>query len=133
MKRKRKSDTVQRTVNPVQPAPAPAATRPMRVEHELDISHPDTAPKDADGWPIVAGCWVRAHVPSKITPSFPSIFTGPVLRVVRVENGRDHGRVLVYVRTEDGGRWGRVAPIECVRVRRKPASAKLDEARKLLS
>ncbi len=106
-----------------------------RVEHELPLLPVAAAPRDRDGHPIVPTCWVRAEVDG--TPyGFPGVvaeFTGEVIRVVRAEGGRDHGRVLVYVRTEDSGRWGRCAPIEAVRVRRKPASAKADEHRELFA
>lgn len=105
-------------------APAPGA----RVEHEIDIRYPGDV-KDADGWPLVAGCWVTAKQPSVVCPGFFHEFTGAVLRVVRVEHGRDHGKVLVYARTDDGGRVGNCAHVEFVRVRRKPADAKSDEMR----
>lgn len=109
---------------------AGAETRLVRTEHEIDIRYPGDV-KDADGWPIVSGCWVTAKQPSVVCPGFFHEFTGAVIRVVRVENGRDHGRVIVYAATEDGGRVGNCAHIEFVRVRRKPAAAKSDEMRSI--
>jgi hypothetical protein len=106
--------------------PAPGA----RVEHEVDIRYPvDGGPVDADGWPIVAGCHVSASVPSVVCPGFTNEWVGPVLRVVRVENGRDDGRVLCYIGADGTGPWGAVAPIGNVRVRRKPREAKAQEMR----
>ena len=108
----------------------PETTTMTRTEAELDIRYPGDV-KDADGWPLVAGCWVTARQPSRVCPGFFHEFTGAVIRVVRVEHGRDHGKVLVYARTDDGGREGNCAHIEFVRVRRKPAGALSDELRSL--
>lgn len=130
MKRGRRQKR-QTGVNPVEPpaADAPAVTRPVRTEHEIPLLPVEAAPRDRDGHPIVPTCWVRVEYPSTLVEGHTVAFTGEVLRVCRVENGRDHGAILVYVLTEDSGRWGRCARIEHVRVRKKPAHVKADEHR----
>ena len=108
----------QKIVNPIEP-PAPDAAK-GRMEIELPLLPVERAPRDRDGHPIVPTAWVRADFPNTVVSGHTVQFTGEVIKVVRAEGGRDHGRTIVYVRTEDSGRWGRVAPIEGVRVRRKP-------------
>ena len=123
-----------RTTSVVSVAAPSAATETKsmaRTEIEIDIRHvAEGGPVDAEGWPIVEGCWVRASAPSRVCPGFNNEWTGPVRRVVKVEGGRDHGRVLVYIGDLSGGPWGMACPVEFVWVRRKPADAKSDEQRR---
>lgn len=115
-------------VNPVKAAPTPVVKG--RMEIDLPLMPVESAPKDRDGHPIVSTCWLRVEYERPEHLGGGTVqYTGEVIRVCRVEGGRDHGRLLVYVRTEDGGRWGRCAPIEAVRVRRKPRPVLADELR----
>ena len=117
MKSGRRQQTRQ---NPLKPAEPPAVQQGRR-EIDLPLMPVESAPKDRDGHPIVPTCWLRVKYERPEHLGGGTVrYSGEVIRVCRVEGGRDHGRLLVYVRTEDGGRWGRCAPIESVRVRRKP-------------
>jgi len=119
----------QKIVNSVKPSEPPAVQQ-GRKEIDLPLMPVESAPRDRDGHPIVPTCWLRVEYERPEHLGGGTVrYSGEVIRVCRVEGGRDHGRLLVYVRTEDGGRWGRCAPIEAVRVRRKPRSVLADELR----
>jgi len=107
---------------------------PIRVEAPVPgCDHPDTAPKDRTGYPLLLGSWAKAV---HDRPDFGRVeFSGEVVGVIRVADTplcRDSGKVLVYLRPR-GCSVGRVAHLEHVRVTRRPASVKAAEHRELYS